>query len=265
MPMLTLSRVVLVAALVGGAAVADDWNKTYTVAGHPELRVETDDGSVTVRPGDGRRIVARVTTSVWKIAPGEVEIHESQAGDHVDLTVRIPHRPFTFSARGRSLRVELEVPRQLRSDIRTGDGNIDIEGVTGETHLRTGDGRIEAESLEGSLHAESGDGHVRVRGRLDLLTLHTGDGSIEADVLPGSKMSSAWRVESGDGSVTLRLPPNFAADLDLHTGDGGISMDLPAVSGVSGRHDKEMTARLNGGGAALSVRTGDGSIHIRPL
>jgi DUF4097 and DUF4098 domain-containing protein YvlB len=263
--MRVLSQVFLVAALTGGAAVADDWNKTYTVAARPELRVETDDGSVTIRPGDERRIVAHVTTSVWRIAPGEVEIRESQTGDRVELTVRIPHRPFTFSARGRSIHVELQVPRQVHSDVRTGDGNIDIEGVTGETRLRTGDGRIEAESLDGSLHAESGDGHVRVRGRLDMLTLHTGDGSIEADVLPGSKMSAGWRVETGDGSVTLRLPPNFGADLELHTGDGGISMDLPSLTGVSGRHDKDMTARLNGGGASLSVRTGDGSIHIRPL
>lgn len=263
--MRALSQVVLASVLAAGTAAADEWAKTYSVGGRPELRVETDDGSVTIRPSDERKIVARVTTFGWKIAPGEVQIRESQAGDHVDLSVRIPHRPFTFSSRGRSIHVDLQVPRQIQSDVRTGDGNIDIRGITGETRLRTGDGSIEAESLLGSLRAESGDGHVRVRGRLDLLTLHTGDGSIEADVLPGSKMSAGWRVETGDGSVTLRLPPDFGADLDLHTGDGGISMDLPALTGVSGRHDKDMQARLNGGGPSFSVRTGDGSIHIRPL
>src|SRR6185369_4672360 len=100
------------------------------------------------------------------------------------LSVRIPHRPFTYSSRGRWIRIEVQVPRQIRTDIRTGDGAINIEGVTGETRLHTGDGHIEALSMDGSLNAESGDGHVRVRGRLDQLTLHTGDGSIEADVLP---------------------------------------------------------------------------------
>src|SRR5439155_10706906 len=143
-----------------------------------------------------------------------------------------------------------------------GDGGIDIQGIEGETRLRTGDGRIEAASLGGSLNAESGDGHMRVRGRLDLLTLRTGDGGIEADLLPGSKMSAAWRVETGDGSVTIRLPRDFAANLDLHTGDGHISMDLPASSGVSGQHDMDVRARVNGGGAPFSIRTGDGSIHI---
>jgi DUF4097 and DUF4098 domain-containing protein YvlB len=263
--MRVIPQVVLVAVLAGGTAVADQWSKNYAIAGRPELRVETDDGSVTIRPGDARRIVARVTTNGWKIVPGEVEVHESQTGDRVELIVKKAHRPFGFNFNNRSIHVDLEVPRQIQSDVRTGDGNIDIQGITGETRVRTGDGNIEAIQLDGSLRAESGDGHVRVRARLDLLTVHTGDGSIEADVLPGSKMSSSWHVETGDGSVTLRLPSSFGADLELHTGDGGISMDLPSLTGVNGRHDKDMTARLNGGGPSLSVRTGDGSIHIRSL
>ncbi|HLK62720.1 MAG TPA: DUF4097 family beta strand repeat-containing protein [Bryobacteraceae bacterium] len=263
--MLRLTQVAFVAVLAAGAATADDWSKTYSVAGRPDLRVETDDGSVTIRPGDGRRIEAHVTTTVWKIAPGEVEIHESQSGDRVELTVKIPHRPFTFSGRGRSIHVDLRVPRQIHTDIRTGDGNIDMDGISGETRLRTGDGHIEALQLEGSVNAESGDGHVRVQGRLEGLTLHTGDGSVEAEVLPGSRMSSGWRVETGDGSVTLKLPDSFGADLELHTGDGSIALDMPALRSTGGKHEKDMHARLGSGGAVFSVRTGDGSIHVRSL
>ena len=263
--MRVLPQIAIVAALAGGSAFADDWSKTFAIAGRPELRVETDDGSVTIRPGEERNIFAHVTTFGWKIAPGEVQIRESQSGDRVELVVRIPHRPFVFSSNGRSIHVDLRVPRKIHSDVRTGDGSIDIEGLDGETRLRTGDGRIQVASLGGSLSAESGDGNMRVRGRLDVLTLHTGDGSIDADVLPGSIMSASWRVETGDGSVTMRLPRNFGAELDLHTGDGHISVDLPASSGISGRHEKELNARLNGGGKALSIRTGDGSIRIASL
>ncbi|MBZ5622735.1 MAG: DUF4097 domain-containing protein [Acidobacteriia bacterium] len=263
--MRVMCQIAMAATLAGGTAFADDWAKTFAVGTRPEIRVETDDGSVRIRPGEDTKIVARVTTLGWKIAPGEVQVRESQTGDRVELIVRITHRPFTFNSSGRWIRVELQVPRQIRSDVRTGDGNIDIQGLDGETRLHTGDGRIDAGPLDGSLSAESGDGHMRVRGRLDLLTLHTGDGSIEADVLPGSKMSSGWRVETGDGSVTMRLPRDFGADLELHTGDGHITMDLPALNAVSEKQGQDVHARLNGGGKALSVRTGDGSIHIGPL
>jgi hypothetical protein len=105
---------------------------------------------------------------------------------------------------------------------------------------------------------------MRLRGRLDSLNLRSGDGSIDAEVLPGSNVASSWRVESGDGSVTIRLPRDFAADLDLHTGDGSISVNLPFTTTTAGGHsDHDLRARLNAGGAPFHIRTGDGSIRLR--
>ena len=262
---MSLRWLAVVATLASGPVFADEWAKTFAITGRPELRVETDDGAVIVRPWDEPKIEARVTASAWKIAPGELQVRDSQTGDRVELVVRLPRRQWGLHFPHGPIRVELQVPRQIRLDVRTGDGGIDVQGIEGETRLRTGDGQIQAESIRGSLNAESGDGRMRVRGRLDVMTLHTGDGSIEADVLAGSKMSASWRVETGDGSVTIRLPRDFAADLDLHTGDGHITMDLPAATGISRREGKNVHARVNGGGTAFSIRTGDGSIRIGSL
>ena len=239
-------QVAIIAALAAGSAFADDWTKTFAVSDRPELRIETDDGNVTVRTWDEKKISVRVSTAGWKIGPGEVEVGQSQAGNRVEITVRTSHRHFPFFSVGvHSIEVEVEAPRQIESDIRTGDGNI------------------EAESLGGSLEATTGDGHMRVRGRLDSLTLHSGDGGIDAELLPGSKIASSWRVESGDGSVTVRLPRDFAADLDLHTGDGSISVDFPLTTTAGGRSDHDLRARLNAGGGPFHIRTGDGSIRLR--
>jgi DUF4097 and DUF4098 domain-containing protein YvlB len=160
--------------------------------------------------------------------------------------------------------VELQVPREIRTDIHTGDGSITVDGLHGETRLSTGDGHIEAERLDGILDAQTGDGRLRVRGRFDQLNLHTGDGSIEAEIESGSRMSSEWRVRTGDGHVTLRLPSNFSAELDVHTGDGHIDSDLPVtVSGL--RRENELRGKLNAGGPPLVVRTNDGSIRLERL
>jgi DUF4097 and DUF4098 domain-containing protein YvlB len=257
-------QAVIVAVLAAGTAFADNWAKTLVVSGQPELRIETDDGNVTLHTWDEKKIAVRVTTSGWKIGPGEVEVGQSQVGDRVEITVRTSHRRFSFFNVGmHSIDVYVEAPRQIASNIRTRDGNIDVTGLQGQTRLRTGDGHIEADSLGGSLEATTGDGHMRVRGRLDSLTLRSGDGSIDADLLPGSKIASSWRVESGDGGVTVRLPRNFAADLDLHTGDGSISVDFPLTTTAGGRSEHNLRARLNSGGAPFFIRTGDGSIHLR--
>ena len=169
-------QAVIVVALAAGTAFADDWTKTFVVSGQPELRIETDDGNVTVHTWDEKKIAVRVTTAGWKIGPGEVEVGQSQAGDRVEITVRTSRRRFSFFSVGmHSIEVDVEAPRQIASNIRTGDGHIDVTGLQGQTRLRTGDGHIEAESLGGSLEATTGDGHVRVRGRLDSLTLRSGD------------------------------------------------------------------------------------------
>jgi hypothetical protein len=71
-------------------------------------------------------------------------------------------------------------------------------------------------------------------------------------------------VRTGDGHVTLRLPRDFSADLDVHTGDGHIDSDLPVT--VSGsRRENELRGRLNAGGPPLVVRTNDGSIRLERL
>ena len=77
-------------------------------------------------------------------------------------------------------------------------------------------------------------------------------------------MASPWRLETGDGSVTLRLPASFAADIRAHTGDGSISVDLPVTSSDTRKHS-DFRGKLNGGGELLSVQSGDGSIHLTKL
>jgi len=252
------------AVAISGAALGDDWSKTFPISGRPDLRVNANDGSVTVRTWDRKEIEARVTTVRWKI-PSDVQVVEHQSGDHVELEIRMPHHMFllNFGARS-SIQVELRVPRELRSDIRTGDGSIIVENLRGETRLSTGDGRIEATSLDGALDAQTGDGRIVTRGRFDLLNLHTGDGSIEAEVNNGSRMTSEWSIRTGDGHVTLRLPAALSADLDVHTGDGHIQSDLPVT--VSGSHNEhELRGKLNAGGPPLIVRTNDGSIRLERM
>jgi DUF4097 and DUF4098 domain-containing protein YvlB len=165
----------------------------------------------------------------------------------------------------RSVKLELLVPRELRSEIHTGDGSITIRGLKGDSRLSTGDGRIEAENVEGALEAKTGDGHVRLRGRFDALNVHTNDGAVEAEILEGSKINSAgWTIHTGDGHVTVRVPGDFSADLDAHTGDGHVTSDLPVTAPGSFRRS-ELRGKLNHGGPPLTISTGDGSIRIERL
>jgi hypothetical protein len=255
----------LAAALFSSAAFADEWSKHFPITSRADLRVDTNDGAVTVRTWDRKEIEARVTTAGWRIRPDEVQVVDRQTGDRIELEVKRSRPHFAVDFGVRSIRIELQVPRDLRTDIRTGDGSVMVLGVHGETRVSTGDGRIEAHSLDGTLDARTGDGRIQVQGRFDLMNLHTGDGSIDAEASAGSKMSSEWSVRTGDGHVTLRLPVDFSAELDVRTDDGHIKSDLRVTPSTGSRGDHELRGKLNAGGPPLIIRTNDGSINLDRL
>jgi len=68
-------------------------------------------------------------------------------------------------------------------------------------------------------------------------------------------------VHTGDGSVDFALPGDLQADIDASTRDGHISMGIPVT--VDGTFSKsQIHGKMNGGGQALSISTGDGSIRL---
>jgi DUF4097 and DUF4098 domain-containing protein YvlB len=128
--------------------------------------------------------------------------------------------------------------------------------------LHSGDGSENLNGVDGKLRASTGDGHIRADGRFDELELKTGDGHVEVRATAGSSLAAGWRLETGDGNVTLELPGELSANVDLHTSDGHIDLDIPITTEGNIRQN-DVRGKLNGGGSLLTIRTGDGSIHLR--
>jgi DUF4097 and DUF4098 domain-containing protein YvlB len=249
-------------AFVSQLAFADDWSKHWNVSGKPELRISAGDAAVIVEAGSEHVIDAQLTTVGWSIGPGGVRVDERQVGDKVQIDVTVPSAHWSWGNHG--IRLEVHVPRELIGDLHTGDGSITMRGLHGELRADTGDGSIHGEGLDGTLDAHTGDGSVHIAGRFDKLQLHTQDGSVEVEAKEGSRLNGNWRIQTGDGSVHLRVPKNLAADLEAQTGDGHIRVDLPAGTN-SVKNDHMLQTKLNGGGPALVLRTGDGSITVSSL
>ena len=259
------NTIVFSAALCAAAAVpglADQWSKSFNVGTAPQLRIETTDANVTLRAANVKTIEARVYTSGWRIGPGDVHVVDHQSGDLVEIEIKVPALHFNLG--NRWVKIEVQVPSATKTDVHTDDGNVRADGLRGPARLITHDGNIDGEGFDGALEASSGDGNIRVRGKFSALNLRSGDGNIDAAVAPGSRMTTGWTVHTGDGGVTLRLPDGFAANLDAHTGDGHITVDL-ALTTEGGIHEDSVSGKLNGGGPLLTVRTGDGSVHLERL
>ena len=249
------------ALLITQLAPAEDWNKTFTLTGKPDLHVQTTDAAVTVDTWEQNKIEAHVHVEGYQIGPRGIDIYDHQTGNSVVLEVRFPRHDFHIGWTRTRVEISVHMPRAGNVDLKTGDGSIRLAGLKGEMNVASGDGSQNINDVDGVLHAHAGDGAVRASGRFDGLTIGTGDGSIEATARAGSTMANAWDIHAGDGSVRLRIPEKLAANVDFETHDGSLSVDMPVT--VSGRvRDNTMRGTMNGGGNLLSVRTGDGSIRV---
>ncbi len=265
-------------SLGAGTAGAEEWTKTYTVSGTAKVHVDTNDGSVRITTGDSKNVEFRVTYQGYTVSK-DLNVTSNQNGDSVEVSARIRNGMSWGWSTHRSLRIEVHMPRNAdlnvdtgdgsveaeaiagNLDIHTGDGHIRVEGAKGQIRLRTGDGSIEGRDLDGRLEATSGDGHITVDGRFDALNIKTGDGSITAHASHGSKLENGWSVHTGDGSVEMTLPGDLQANIEASTNDGRISLGIPVT--VEGTFStSQIHGKMNGGGAPLTIHTGDGSIHL---
>jgi DUF4097 and DUF4098 domain-containing protein YvlB len=256
------SLAILALSVAVASARAEEWSKTYNISGRPDLRIETSDANIRVTAWDQNTIEAKVITTHYKIGEGGIRVDERQTGDSVEIEVHYPHHNFNIGWESHRVDIIVQMPREGRVNLRTGDGKIELGGVKGEMDLHTGDGSINLDSVDGKLHATTGDGHIQASGRFDELGLKTGDGHVDVRAKNGSSLAAGWRLETGDGSVSLEVPGDLSADVDLHTSDGHIDLDMPVTTEGKIRQN-EIHGKLNGGGSLLTIHTGDGSIHLR--
>ncbi len=269
----------LAGSLAVGSARAEEWTKSYSVAGRVRVHVDSNDGSVRVTTGDSAQVEFRIIYNGY-VVDKNLNITSRQDGNQVEVSARVRNNMnWGWGGIHKALRIEVHMPRNAdlnidtgdgsvesdavngSLDIRTGDGHIRVEGAKGDIRLRTGDGSIEGHDLDGKLEATTGDGHVNLDGRFDSLNIKTGDGSITARANPGSKLENAWNVHTGDGSVTMSVPGDLQANIDATTNDGRISLGIPVtVEGNMGT--SQIHGKMNGGGQPLTIHTGDGSIHL---
>ncbi len=242
--------------------------KHFTVSGKPDVALATFDGSIEIRPWDKADVqVVIEKRGRDKDDVSAIEVKAEQHGDRIEISVTQPkrdHERFALHFNNRSAKLIVSVPASSDVAAKSGDGSIDIERVAGRVQLRSGDGSIRGRMLGGDVEANTGDGSIRIDGTLTSVRVRTGDGSVTIHADPGSSPVADWDIVTGDGSVTLEVPDGFGADLDAHTGDGSIHMRDLTLSNVTGNIGKNsLRGRLGGGGRAVRVRTGDGSITVK--
>lgn len=299
---LSVGVAVLASALVSGCTInvntegaSGTETHTFEVTGTPTVTLDTFDGAIEVHSWDR----PTVEVIVDKRAPddallGQITIEKQQDGNTIRLKVVGPSESRDGIQIGvivsPTARLRVAVPKASTLDLRSRDGGLTVEDVsgvigmqtadgsinglrlTGDIRARTDDGSVRLREATGKVDVETGDGSVVVNGTLTQLRAKTGDGSVRVGVESGSKLAEDWLVETRDGSVEIRLPDPLDVEVDAETEDGSIrstyrGIDVPREEGENReeRRDtpgKQLRTTVGAGGKVLRVRTGDGAIRF---
>ncbi|MBV8114106.1 MAG: DUF4097 family beta strand repeat protein [Silvibacterium sp.] len=278
------------AALAAVPALAQDadhlWTKSYPVSGRPTLNLEIGDAGVQISScATCREIRIKVETEGIKLS--DYRLEESQTQDQIHFLFKEKtHIGVHVTLHKTRTQVTVETPAELTLEARSGDGNVSVSGLGGDLGLTTSDGNVTADHLSGKLRVKSSDGHVKITdssgsleartsdgnltvdGVFNAVALHTSDGQLEVRLREGTKLSEPSSIQASDGSVTVRVPQGFAADLDVHTSDGHLDCALPLTMDHYDSKDgggRNLHGKLNGGGTPLTIHTSDGNVKIEQL
>ena len=154
-------------------------------------------------------------------------------------------------------------------------GSVSISDAPNGATIRTGGGEIRIGRTNGDVYASTGGGDVTIASADGAVEIVTGAGDVEISV---SESGHPMKIDSGNGTITLILPRNMSADLDLETaytrnhGPTRIRGDWSVSTTETDRYDSTMgTPRryvrtqqsIGGGGPRIRVKTVNGDIVLK--
>lgn len=238
--------------------VRKEFEKSYSFKSGSQLILSNVNGEVRILSWDKDQVKVQAKIKVTGGSQREldefikqVEIEIDQGSNFLKIKANYPERgngsgflDWIFGGGKPEINIDyvLNVPQKSDLDIKTVNGNIEVQAIEGKINLKSTNGQIEAQDLRGSIEAK------------------TVNGAIEIDVLelsPGESISFG----TVNGSIDLRLPPEIKATVDASCVNGSIETDFPLT--ISGKFvGKKVQGEINGGGASISLKTVNGSIQL---
>jgi hypothetical protein len=137
----------------------------------------------------------------------------------------------------------LDTPREIDLSLRVGYAPLAVQDVRGHMDLHAD---------HGPLHIENVGGDVRARVEYGPLSI-----DLDSRRWEGARLDA----ESAYGPVTLSVPPNFAADLEIGSEHGPFSSDLPLS--LTRLDDAPVHTRVGGGGPPVHAVARYGPMSLR--
>ena len=247
--------------------------RTFKVAAGSLVTVGISGGSIAVDEGGAGTVKVVITQRVRGVSTeseadellGNYDVEIAQAGDRVSAAVKRRGSTGSQWRRGVSFSATLTVPRDVRLDLNTSGGSINVRGTRDAAlDANTSGGSIRVDGGRGPMTLDTSGGGITVGEALGIVDASTSGGSITvAHVGPEATDIS---LNTSGGSIHVGVNERAKLTLRADTSGGRVSVsDLPFVSTRTSTRTRSNEARgtINGGGGYLDAHTSGGSIDIR--
>ena len=252
----------LLIALLPAALAAQDrrsertWTLNEQVPAGKWLRVRNVSGEVHVRASTSDRVEIVATKSWRRGDPRLVRIESRKSPDGSILVCAFWTENATCSENGyrsnsegrnrdNDVAVDFEVrlPKGVNIGAWSVNGEVSVDGATGEVEAGSVNGSVDATSSGGPVQASSVNGSVHARmGRL------TGNDDLDFSTV--------------NGSVIAEFGEDIDANIELSTVNGRFQTDWPVT--ITGRVDpRHLRATLGKGGRRVRLSTVNGNVELR--
>jgi DUF4097 and DUF4098 domain-containing protein YvlB len=231
----------------------DTWSRTYKVPATGRFELINVNGKITAESADGtevviegRRTVKARSDEAAKDLLAKLEIREEVG----ESTVRVESRPPRLSGfSGHEIEWTVKVPKGLTVDLRTVNGGVRLNGLSGEIHAKTTNGGVKGIGIVPSLIEASAV-----------------NGGVEFELASPLDSTDSVELETVNGGVELALPSESKANIAARCVNGGVHVESLDIAAEEQRNDFERKRRLNGtmngGGAKVNLSTTNGGVRL---
>ena len=244
-------------------SVTEEFQQSYDVAAGTVLTVDNQNGNIIVEGwnNDDVEVYAEKVTQFGQSELDKVSIDVTTGNE---MTVKTTYTNlFWFISPPRvTVNYRIKVPADVSVErLETTNGDISLEGTTGDSTLISTNGNINVKDVDGSVDTETTNGGITIEDVTNVLGAETSNGAISVEI---ASLSSNVEIKTTNGAVTVYVNEDLDADISMSTTNGQITVhDVQLVLESSSATSVEGT--MGDGGYELTIETSNGSIDLYKL
>lgn len=221
----------------------EEWNRKYPLSPGGRFEITSSGGPVEVvagPPGNVEVVAVMTATSMTDERAAELlraaKIEETVAADRIALVTEM-------NRRGGNVAIDFKVtvPADAQVFATLNNDRLKAEGLRGHIKAMVVNGQIELTGVRGTVDAATVNGRVFVK---------------------MAEVTGHVRVESTNGQISIEVPRDAKATLNVRSVNGSITATGLNVPEATGRRIRTLESPLNGGGPEIDVRITNGRINI---